>query len=138
MKISKGKKDKTTLPMVAALLVSVASGIAAFAQADLSQLSFSRIETELRSQMQILRHHSEPWAKGARDRAEFALYKLQNARMASSPAVENMHLQHACEALAAERSLLIEAQSNDVGNAQLLESLVEQTFTHREILGCLD
>jgi hypothetical protein len=138
MKLSKGMKKKATFPMVAALLISVVSGIAAFAQADLSQLSFSRVETELRAQMQTLKQHSEPWAKSSRSRAEFALIKIQNARMSGNPAVENMHLRHACEALAAERSILIEAQSADTGNTILLESLVEQTFTHREILGCLE
>ncbi|MEN9529362.1 MAG: hypothetical protein RI932_1235 [Pseudomonadota bacterium] len=132
------KKRNSTIPLVTALLISIVSGIAAFAQADFSQLSFSRVESELAAQVQTLKQHSDPWAKNARGRAEFALLKLSYARMASNPAVENMHLRHACESLAAERAILIEAQGTDAGNSQLLESLIEQTFTHREILGCLE
>jgi hypothetical protein len=47
-----------------------------------------------------------------------------------------MHLDHACQALTDERALLVEAQLADAGDSKFLESLIEQTFTHREILGC--
>lgn len=136
MKYFRLRRRKSPTSVVLALVVSAASGIAALAQADFSNASLSRVESELRTQVQTLKQLSEPWAKGARGRAEFALLKLNYARMASNPAVENMHLNHACEALGAERALLINAQSADVGRSNLVESLIEQTFTHREILGC--
>ncbi|MBM3382800.1 MAG: hypothetical protein FJY29_10205 [Betaproteobacteria bacterium] len=138
MKIFLSSRRKSAVPLLTALLVSVASGIAAFAQSDFSHLSLSRVESELRGQVQQLKKHSDPWARSARSRAEFALFELEKARLASNPAVENMHLRHACEALSAERAILIEAQSADSGRSHVIETLIEQTFAHREIVGCLD
>ena len=135
--IFKRKHTQTSkLSLLAAALICIASGIAALAQADFNNMSLSRVESELRSQTQMLSKHSEPWARSVSGRAEFALYKIHNAKLSSNPSVENMHLDHACQALTEERALLVEAQLADAGEPKLLEALIEQTFTHREILGC--
>jgi hypothetical protein len=136
MMLKRKHTQSSKLSLVAAVLICVTSGVAALAQADFNNMSLSRVESELRSQVQVLSKHSEPWAKSVSGRAEFALYKIHNAQLSSNPSVENMHLDHACQALTDERALLVEAQLADAGDPKFLESLIEQTFTHREILGC--
>lgn len=136
MSFKKSFNRSSKLPLVVSVMICAASGIAALAQADFSNTGLSRLEQELRGQIRLLSRQPEPWATAVKGRAEFALLKLQSASMVSNPAVENMHLDHACDALADERALLIEAQLGDVGSSAVIEALIEQTFSHRDILGC--
>ncbi|MEY4065439.1 MAG: hypothetical protein RIR26_1647 [Pseudomonadota bacterium] len=129
-------KKPSLLPVAVATLTLFATGLTALAQTEGGHSRVDRVESELRTQLELLKKESEPWAKEVHDRAAFALYKINNAQISSNPSVENMHLRHACDALADERALLIQAQMSEDGASDLVEKLIEQTFTHREILGC--
>lgn len=130
-------RTKTSLlPLTAATVALFATCLTAWAQTEGGQPRVERVVAELRAQVELLKKESEPWAQAVQDRASFALYKITNAQISSNPSVENTHLRHACEALAAERALLIQAQMSDTASPNVLEMLIEQTFTHRDILGC--
>ena len=128
------RRSKFSLSAVTCILF--ASGAATLAQADWRNSTLSRVESELRQQSLKLAKLNEPWAQKVKSRADFAIYKISNALMSASPAAEFTHMEHACQALIDERTLLIPAQSEDSHNAQLIDQLIEQTFEHREALGC--
>lgn len=136
MRLRRNSNRKSFLLLASAMVLSIASGVAALAQSDWENLNLPRVESELNAQVQLLRNRPEAWANAVRDRAAFALYKINNAQISSNPAIENMHLRQACQAIADERALLIDAQLADEGQSELIESLIEQTFVHREVLGC--
>lgn len=136
MMFRKKTNTPSQLPLILSFCVCVLSGLAALAQADFRNSGLARIEQELSTYSKLLSLRSEPWASKVKNRIDFAQFKIQNAFIANNLAEENLHLKHACHALFDERALLIEAQLAESGDAALLEKLIEQTFSHREILGC--
>jgi hypothetical protein len=132
----RAKQSKSFFAM--GLCITLGLSVAALAQADWRDSTLPKIEAELLAQSQLLRGMSDVWAGEVRDRVDFAIFKLRNARLASNPSVENTHLSHACDALRDERALLIQAQLQDAGNPSVLEKLIDETFAHRESLGCRD
>ena len=131
--VNKSRPKKT---LFLAVGVFILSGMAALAKADWSDTTLPRIESELREQSRQLSLIDDTWARAVRGRVDFALQKLQSARAVSSPAIENTHIEHACQAIYDERILLI--RTTMWHELLLIEKLIEQTFEHREALGCRD
>lgn len=129
---------RSRVSLLAATCVTIISGAAALAQADFRDTTLPMVEHQLREQSRQLSQMNDVWVANVKGRVEFAIYKLQNASMAASPAVENMHLEHACRAILDERMLLIQAQSEVSFDSKFIEELIEQTFELREALGCRD
>ncbi len=127
---------RSKLSLALAFCMILASGVATFAHADWQNSTLPRVESELLEQSRRLSTMSEAWAKDVKGRVDFALYKIKNARMSSSPAAEFTHYSHACQALSDERSLLVAAQLSDYSDSVFIEQLIEKTFEHREALGC--
>lgn len=129
---------RSRVSLLAATCVTIISGAAALAQADFRDTTLPMVEHQLREQSRQLSLMNDAWVQNVKGRVDFAIYKLQSARMAGSPAVENTHLEHACRALTDERMLLIQAQSEVSFDSKFIEELIEQTFEVREALGCRD
>jgi hypothetical protein len=129
-------KRRSNNYLAALVCVVVAGGAATLAQADWRNSALMRVELELRNQSKLLGELSESWAAEAKSRADFTLYKLQAAQIAASPAAEFTHMDHACQALLDERTILLSAQDEDAQKNTLVDQLIEQTFEHREALGC--
>lgn len=130
--------SRSKFAFATAAFVLCIGGAAAFAHADWRGTILPRVESELRQQSEQLEGINDSWADSVKDRIDFAIYKLQNARLAVSPMIEETHLEHACQALNDERDLLVDAQLTHSGEDKLLETLIEKTFEHRELLGCAE
>lgn len=118
------------------LCLVIGMSIAALAQADWRDTTLPKIEAELLEQSKLLSRMSETWAAEVKSRVDFTVFKIRNARLATNPSIENTHLKHACDALKDERALLMQAQLQDSGDTALLDKLIDETFAHREGLGC--
>jgi hypothetical protein len=129
-------KRRSKLSLAALICVALVSGAATLAKADWHSSVLPRVENELYRQSKNLSKLNEVWALNAKSRVDLVIYKLNAAQVSSSPAAEFTHLEHACRALIDLRTILLGAQDEDSRQNEYIDLLIEQTFEHREAIGC--